>query len=251
MEKIIGRVLIQDSIRFVTPVQGLEDQLALVSGDFDNGFFKTGELVASKELKYIMPFESEKLIGIGKNYPSADEKPDEVISFFLMAKNALLPHNENLILSNRIGSLIPEGELGVVIGKTLKSASLKEAAKSILGYTICNDFSARDTNPPESNAAIRKSSDGLLPMGPYVFLTPELRDFEIKTYCNGELIQSGNTNKMIHKIPEMISYISDFITLNRFDVISTGTPGPKFEVKRGSSIRVVIEDIGILENKIV
>ncbi len=129
-----------------------------------------------------MPFQPGKLIGIGKNYPSVEEPPEKHISFFLMAENALLPHQESLVLSKRIGSLIPEGEVAVVIGKTLKNASLEEVKDAILGYTICNDFSARDTTPPESNAVIRKSSDGLLPMGPYLLLENSLRDFNISTY---------------------------------------------------------------------
>ncbi|WP_281492743.1 fumarylacetoacetate hydrolase family protein [Leptospira yasudae] len=191
------------------------------------------------------------MIGIGKNYPSPDEPEEKHINFFLMAKNALLPHKESLILSKRIGSLIPEGELAVVIGKTLKNASSEEAKEAIFGYTICNDFSARDTTPPESNAAIRKSSDGLLPMGPYLLLENSLRDFDIRTYCNEKLVQEGNTKSMLHKIPELISYISDFMTLHPFDVISTGTPGPKLKVERGSIIKVEIDGIGFLENKIV
>lgn len=239
-------------IVYVSPDISNQDKFELLSGDYINGFKKTGEFISSKDiLRYGLPFNAGKLIGIGKNYPSAEEPPEKHISFFLMAENALLAHKEELVLSKRIGSLIPEGEVAVVLGKTLKNASPEEAKAAILGYTICNDFSARDTTPPESNAVIRKSSDGLLPMGPYLLLDSYLRDFDIRTFCNGNLVQQGNTQQMIHKIPDLISYISDFMTLNPFDLISTGTPGPKLKVERGNVVRVEVDDIGYLENKIV
>ncbi|AOP33670.1 hypothetical protein A0128_07340 [Leptospira tipperaryensis] len=251
MVLLIGRVDLNGESVFISPDANDSEKFECLDGNFENGFRGTGRYISAKDVRFKIPFEPGKLIGIGKNYPSIDEPEEKHISFFLMANNALLPHRESLVLSKRIGSLIPEGELAVVIGKVLKNASLQDAENGILGYTICNDFSARDTTPPESNAAIRKSSDGLLPTGPYILLDNSLRDFDIKTYCNGNLVQQGNTNQMLHKIPDLISYISDFMTLYPFDIISTGTPGPKLKVERGNVIRVEVEDIGTLENKIV
>ena len=222
-----------------------------MDGDFIKGFSETGETISISDVTFSVPIEPGKIIGIGKNYPGENEKAVEFINFFLMGKNALLPHKEDLVLSKRIGSLIPEGELAVIIGRKLKNASWEEAANSILGFTICNDFSARDTNPPESNAAIRKSSDGLLPTGPYVLLQKEIVNFPIRTFLNGTLIQSGNSSEMIHKIPEIISYISEYMTLNPIDLIATGTPGPKIMVQRGDILTVEIDRIGTLTNRIV
>ncbi|PJZ58130.1 fumarylacetoacetate hydrolase family protein [Leptospira barantonii] len=251
MKSLIGRVSLNGESVFVSPDLSNPEKFERLIGDYEKGFQKTGDFLLSKDVRFQIPFEAGKLIGIGKNYPSADEPEEKHISFFLMASNAPLPHLEPLVLSKRIGSLIPEGEVAVVIGKKLKNASVEEAKASILGYTICNDFSARDTTPPESNAAIRKSSDGLLPMGPFILLENGLREFDIRTYCDGNLVQQGNTRQMIHKMPDLISYISDFMTLHPFDVISTGTPGPKLKVERGTTVKVEVEDIGYLENKIV
>jgi 5-oxopent-3-ene-1,2,5-tricarboxylate decarboxylase / 2-hydroxyhepta-2,4-diene-1,7-dioate isomerase len=248
---LVAKVIYNNENYYVTPSVLFAEKYEILAGDFINGFSVTGETVPISEVTFLVPIEPGKIIGIGKNYPGEDEKAEGFVNFFLMGKNALLPHKEDLVLPKRIGSLIPEGELAVIIGSKLKNASLEEAANSILGFTICNDFSARDTNPPESNAAIRKSSDGLLPTGPFILLQKVIDNFPIRTFLNGNLIQSGNSSEMIHKIPEIISYISEYMTLNPFDLISTGTPGPKIKVGRGDILTIEIDRIGSLTNRIV
>ena len=250
MEKLIGRALYQDRECFITPDETDENFVFLLTGDFDQGFVKQKQRIQVKDIKFDLPFKPGKLFGIGKNYPS-EETPNENINFFIMAHNALLAHASPLVLSRRIGSLIPEGELAVVISKTIKDVSPFEAQDAILGYTICNDYSAREINPADAPVAIKKSSDGLLPMGPYLLLDSSVREFEIRTFKNNELLQFGSTTGMFNKIPELISYISSFMTLNKFDLISTGTPGPKILAHRGDVVRVEIEGIGMLENAIV
>ena len=123
-----------------------------------------------------------------------------------MANNALLGHKEQLVLVKRIGAIIPEGEVTVVLSKKLKNATFEEAKESILGYTISIDFSARETDPINVPAAAKKSSDGLLPTGPFILLDSNLKDFAIKTFKNNELLQSGNTSQMLNSIPKLISY---------------------------------------------
>ena len=77
------------------------------------------------------------------------------------------------------------------------------------------------------------------------------KDFSIKTYKNNELLQDGNTSQMLNSIPELISYISSFMTLEKFDMIATGTPGPKVLAHRGDIIRVEVPSIGQLQTKIL
>lgn len=249
MINLIGRVWIKGGEHYVTPSNDNKQQLVLLSGNYESGFSLTSERVMINEVKFNIPFQAGKLFGIGKNYPSEGDIGSQM-SFFLMAHNALLPNLSTLYLSRRIGSVIPEGELGVVISKTTKDVSSEEALKSILGYTICNDFSAREVDLPEIPSAIKKSSDGLLPVGPFLFLNNQFRSFDIRTYKNELLVQSGSSSTMLNKIPDIISFISSFITLNRFDLITTGTPGPKALAYRGDTIKIEIDEIGLLETKI-
>ncbi len=251
MINLVGRVKVNDSVKFVTPCQENKDNLLEVIGDFESGFTETKTTFKCNEVAFLVPFTPNKILGIGKNYHSLDEESPKDISFFLMANNALLAHKEPLFLIERIGAIIPEGELTVVLSKKVRNVSAEEASKSIMGYTITNDFSARETDPISLPAAAKKSSDGLLPTGPFILLDSTLKDFSIKTFKNNELVQSGNTSQMVNSIAELISYISSFMTLEKFDMISTGTPGPKILAYRGDVIRVEVSSIGTLETTIV
>ena len=251
MINLVGRVKVNGSEMFVTPNQDNKEELIEIAGDFDNGFKKKQSTFKCNEVTFLVPFKPNKILGIGKNYYSPDEESPKNISFFLMANNALLGHKEPLVLAKRIGAIIPEGEVTVILSKTLRNATLKEARNSIMGYTISNDFSARETDPINIPAAAKKSSDGLLPTGPFILLESNLNDFSIKTFKNNELLQSGNTSQMLNSIPELISYISSFMTLEKFDMIATGTPGPKVLAHRGDVIRVEVHSIGELETTIL
>ena len=250
MINLVGRVSIGGTEKFVTPNQDNKDELFEIVGNFETGFKKTALIFKSSDVIFLVPFKPNKIIGIGKNYPHQEREPTSEISFFLMAQNALLGHKVPLILADRIGALIPEGEVAVVLSKTVKNINVNDAESAILGYTITNDFSARESSPSNLPAAAKKSSDGLLPMGSFILLESKLRDFQIKTYKNNELIQHGNTSQMLHSIPHLISYISSFMTLERFDIISTGTPSSKCLAHRGDNIRIEVESIGELETSI-
>lgn len=251
MINLVGRVRVNGAEKYVTPSQNNKDELIEINGDFDHGFRLMQKTYKYNEVVFLVPFKPNKILGIGKNYHSPDEEPLKDISFFLMASNALLGHKEPLALVQRIGAIIPEGEVSVVLSRTLKDATLEEARNSIMGYTISNDFSARETDPISVPAAAKKSSDGLLPTGPFILLESEIKDFSIRTFKNNELLQSGDTSQMLNSIPELISYISSFMTLERFDMIATGTPGPKVLAYRGDTIRVEVSSIGELETTIL
>ena len=248
MINLVGRVSIGGAEKFVTPNQDNKDELFEIVGNFEAGFKKTELIFKTSEVIFLVPFKPNKIIGIGKNYPHQESASE--ISFFLMAHNALLGHKVPLILSHRIGALIPEGEVAVILSKTVKNVTVNDAESAILGYTITNDFSARESSPSNLPAAAKKSSDGLLPMGSFILLESKLRDFQIKTYKNNELIQHGNTSQMLNSVPQLISYISSFMTLERFDIISTGTPHSQHLAYRGDNIRIEVESIGELETSI-
>jgi len=153
-----------------------------------------------------------------------------------------------------------EAELAVVIGKPGRAISREHAFEHVFGYTIVNDFTARDLQKQHRQWFLGKSLDGFCPMGPYLVTADEVdgRSLDVKCWVNGELRQDANTRDLIFDIPTLIATLSAGITLQPGDVIATGTPAgvgigfnpPRF-VQPGDVIRIEIEGLGVLENPVV
>src|SRR5579875_1132670 len=147
------------------------------------------------------------------------------------------------------------GELAVVISRQARRIARERASDYILGYTIANDVTVRDFITNTFRPPVRaKGFDTFLPLGPFVVSQDEagnVSNLQIKTLVNGEIRQEGNTRDMIHSIPELIEYITSFMTLEREDVILTGTPKGISKVGPGDRIQISIGNLGILENSVV
>lgn len=152
-----------------------------------------------------------------------------------------------------------EAELAVIIGKPGRGIKKADAFDHVFGYTIVNDFTARDLQKLHRQWFLGKSLDGFCPMGPYVTTADEVdaRSLDVKCWVNGELRQSANTSQLIFDIPTLIETISAGITLLPGDIIATGTPAgvgigftpPRF-VRSGDVIRIEIQGLGSLENAV-
>ena len=161
-----------------------------------------------------------------------------------------------------------ELELGIVIGKRAKAVSIDDALGVIAGYTIVNDVSAR-TVTFKKNRAERpwdefydwlngKWADGFCPMGPYVLTADEIEDvqnLDLKLTVNGEVRQNANTSQMIHTVAQIVSFLSNLMTVEPGDIIATGTPsGVGFPtgnfLKAGDKIEASIEKLGTLANSL-
>lgn len=154
-----------------------------------------------------------------------------------------------------------EGELAVIIGKVGRNIAPEEAYKHVWGYSIANDISARDLQENDVQWARAKGMDTFCPFGPVIVTRDEIanpHDLMLITELNGEQVQCANTALMIHKIPDLIAYISQAFTLEIGDLILTGTPAgvgkgmkpPRF-LQHGDVLRVSISGIGTLENRCV
>ena len=204
----------------------------------------------------------EKIICVGLNYQKhADEvKADYPKQPILFNKfnNALSAHQQAVTIPEMTERLDYEAELGVVIGKKASNVSEAEALDHVFGYCATNDLSARDLQKRTSQWMLGKTSDGLLPIGPYIVTKNEIDDpnnLKIQTKLNGKLVQDSNTSDMIFTVPEIISYISKYMTLQPGDLIITGTPEgviigqPKEEreyLKPADKVTVKIEKLGSL-----
>lgn len=162
--------------------------------------------------------------------------------------------------SEIVDSLDYEAELAVIIGKDAKNIREEDAEKYIFGYTILNDISARNIQKRHKQWYFGKSFDGFAPLGPYITTADEMPlpfSVSIKSYVNGELRQNSNTALMLFTIPQIISELSQGMTLKAGTIISTGTPAgvgmgfnpPRF-LHPGDEVRCEIEGIGTLINTI-
>lgn len=209
----------------------------------------------------------KKVICVGLNYKKHAEEskmpiPTSPILFNKFA-NALAASHESISLPNVAKQYDYEAELGVVIGKKAKNVSTADALNYVFGYCNANDLSARDLQFETSQWLLGKSLDQFCPIGPYVVTKDEIsnpNDLDIACYVNGIKKQDSSTKDMIFNVSEIISYVSKYMTLQPGDLILTGTPEgvmlgvPEDErewLKPGDEMQVVIEGLGVLENKLV
>jgi 2-keto-4-pentenoate hydratase/2-oxohepta-3-ene-1,7-dioic acid hydratase in catechol pathway len=155
-----------------------------------------------------------------------------------------------------------EAELVVVIGKRAHHVSEADALSYVLGYCNGNDVSARELQFMSSQWLLGKSLDTFLPLGPYLMTVDEAGDpqnWPVRCWFNGELRQNSNTADMIFPVAQLISFVSQYMTLEPGDIISTGTPEgviqgmpqPQAWMKPGDSMTVEVGPLGKLTNNLV
>jgi 2-keto-4-pentenoate hydratase/2-oxohepta-3-ene-1,7-dioic acid hydratase in catechol pathway len=154
-----------------------------------------------------------------------------------------------------------EAELAVVIGRLASRVSADDAYSCVLGYTILNDVSARDFQFKDGQWQRGKSCDTFAPMGPTIVTQDEIPDphkLRIRLRLNGRTLQDSRTDQLIFSVPDLISFVSESITLEPGDVIATGTPSgvgffrkPPIFLQDGDRMEVEVEGLGILVNSVV
>ena len=176
-------------------------------------------------------YKPEKIICVGMNYKSHIKEqdgrfPDKPV-LFCKANSCIIKNEENIIYPSEVKELDYEVELAVIIGQKMKNIPAEKVNDYIYGYTIINDVTASDIQKKEGQWFRAKSFDTFGPIGPRIVIRdqiPEPQNLCLKSYVNGELRQNSNTCEMIFKVFELISYISRSITLEKGDLIATGTP---------------------------
>jgi 2-keto-4-pentenoate hydratase/2-oxohepta-3-ene-1,7-dioic acid hydratase in catechol pathway len=195
-----------------------------------------------------------KIVAVGLNYRdhAAEMKMELPASpvLFLKPPSAIIYNNDAIVYPEQTKELHYEAELAVVIRDRIKNISEEDAAKHILGFTCANDVTARDLQRLDGQWARAKSFDTFCPLGPEIIsgLVPD--NLSVKLFLNGKLKQSSSTANLIFKVPFLVAYISRIMTLEPEDVILTGTPGGIGPMQIGDEVRVEIEGIGSLVNKI-
>lgn len=211
--------------------------------------------------------EPQKLICVGLNYRKHAEETGAPIPeypiLFNKFNNALTGHQSTVEIPKVTTRLDYEAELAIVIGRRAKHVSKEDALSYVFGYAAANDLSARDLQKRTAQWMLGKIGDGFAPLGPYLVTADEVgnpNELSIQTIVNGEMRQNSNTADMIFYCDEIVSYISQHMTLEPGDVILTGTPEgvviglPKEErvyLQSGDVVEVRIEKLGELRNVFV
>jgi 2-keto-4-pentenoate hydratase/2-oxohepta-3-ene-1,7-dioic acid hydratase in catechol pathway len=208
------------------------------------------------DLQILTPVQPSKIICVGLNYKDhakelGMEIPAEPV-FFLKPASSIIGHLGKIIYPGMSKHVDYEGELAVIIGKRCKNISQKDANNIIMGYTCFNDVTARDLQKKDVQWTRSKSFDTFAPVGPYI-ADPKLdvSKLAIKTRVNGEVRQDSNTDNLIFNVPYLIEFISSIMTLERGDIISTGTPAGVGELSAGDKVEVEIENVGLLKNTVI
>jgi len=214
----------------------------------------TGEIVPLANLQIDVPVAPSKLIAVGLNYADhiAEMKRTEIGAplIWFKAPSSLLAHQGVIEIAFPEHQTDFETELAIVIGSPTKNVSADHALDHVFGYTIGLDITDRDLQKQEKQFGRCKSFDSYTPIGPFVYAHADVRDASIRLWQNGELRQSTRTSRMIHPVAQIISFVSQSLTLLSGDVILTGTPAGVGPIQAGDQLEAEIDDWPRLRNTV-
>ena len=206
-----------------------------------------------------------KFVAIGLNYSDhaaeTGVKPPSEPIVFMKATSCIVGPNDDVIIPKNSKKTDWEVEIAFVVGKETKYISEKDAPNHIFGYCIVNDISEREFQIEKMGQWVKgKSADTFGPIGPYLVTTDEIANVQklnLSLNLNGQETQRGNTNKMIFNINFILSYLSNFMSLQPGDIVTTGTPPgvgmgkkPPLYLKSGDEMHLTIDHLGEQHQKV-
>lgn len=245
-----ARVAYTGAIHTATPVDN--DRLRLADG----------RVVGERDVVWLAPFEVGTVIALGLNYADHLKELSKELTItakdeplaFLKGPGSVVGHRGVMRRPAGVKFMHYECELAVVIGRPATQARRADAMRHVAGYTVCNDYAIRDylENWYRPNMRV-KNRDGGTVLGPWFVPAadvPDPHDLKLRTLVNGQQTQHGHTGDMVNDIPELIEYLSSFMTLQAGDVILTGTPDGVVNVDVGDEVVTEIDGIGRLVSTI-
>ena len=255
---------------------GTRLDVSAFGSDYDETFFGTEGIeklsqwleqhqdscpVVARDVRLGAPLaRPSKIVCVGLNYAKHAEEsgmapPEEPVLFF-KASSAITGPFDPIRIPKGSTKTDWEVELALVIGKKASYVSEKEALNHVAGYVLHNDVSERAFQLERSGQWVKgKSCDTFAPLGPFIATTEEIKDpnsLDLWLKLNGKLMQNSNTSDFIFNVQEVVSHISQFMTLLPGDIISTGTPfgvglglTPPRYLKEGDEVELGIEGLGI------
>jgi 2-keto-4-pentenoate hydratase/2-oxohepta-3-ene-1,7-dioic acid hydratase in catechol pathway len=223
-----------------------------IEGDIFGEFKVTKERFELSDIKLLAPCTPSKIVAVGINYSEhatemKHELPEDPV-LFIKPPTAIIGPEDKIIMPGMSKRVDYEAELGLVIGKQAKNIKPDEAFQYVLGATCFNDVTARDLQKKDGQWTRAKSFDTFAPMGPFIVTGVDYNNIDIELVLNGETKQKSNTSYFITRAHEIVSYISQIMTLNPGDVIATGTPSGVGPLSKGDVVEVRLQGVGILKN---
>lgn len=215
----------------------------------------TGDRWALPDVRLLSPILPSKVVAIGKNYADhvkemGGDAPPETPMIFLKPSTSVIGDGDVVRLPPSSAEVHYEGELAAVIGRPARNVAPDEALSYVLGYSCANDVTARDQQRADVQFTRAKGYDSFCPLGPWIETVLDPSALRLTTRVNGEVVQDGNTDQMIHGVAAQIAFMSGVMTLLPGDVVLTGTPAGVGPIKNGDTVSVEIEGIGTLTNPV-
>jgi 5-oxopent-3-ene-1,2,5-tricarboxylate decarboxylase/2-hydroxyhepta-2,4-diene-1,7-dioate isomerase len=215
-----------------------------------------GRVINADEAVHLPPVEPTKILACHLNYRSRVEefmtRLPPAPTYFHKPTTALNSHGGAVVRPGRCKYLNFEGEIAIVIGKTVRNVDREDAGSVIAGYTIANDYGLHDFRDTDAGSMLRvKGSDTLCPLGPGLVTDWSFASKQIRTLVNGQTVQQGNTDEMEWDMHYLVADLARTITLLPGDVILSGTPAGSRPVEPGDVVVVEVEGLGALTNAIV
>ena len=234
------------------------DELLLVRGGLLGRREPTGRRAALAEVQLLAPTRPSKVLAIGLNYrshlaaPAGAARPEPAQPEpFVKTPSSLIGSGDAIVLPPDAGPVDEEGEVVAVIGRRGRDIPEDRVDDYILGYTCGNDVSARHWQRDDLQWWRAKSSDTFTAVGPWIATDLDPERIGLRVRVNGDEVQAATTADLIHSIRCCVSYISRAMTLERGDLVFTGTPGETRQLAAGDRVEVAIEGVGVLSNPVV
>ncbi len=216
------------------------------------GAKRTGRRFERADVSLLAPAEPSKVLAVALNFRShagnaGAAKPE----LFAKLPSALIGDRAEIRVPDDARNLHYEGELVIVIGKRARDITVAQAPAHIFGVSAGNDVSERTWQFQDSQWLRAKASDGFAPVGPVLVSGLDYNDLLIETRLNGRLEQSESSRNLIHPVDKIVAYASRYFTLEPGDLIFSGTPGRTRAMKPGDTVKITVEGVGTLTNKVI
>ena len=231
------------------------DGVQPIEGDLFGSQKPAGAILPLSEVKLLFPVKAPKIFAVGLNYKShlGSRTPPAQPEIFYKPISSLQNPGDPIVTPPQSKNMHFEGEIVAVLGKRSSRISVDEARGAVLGVTCGNDVSERDWQAGAAKDLQwwrAKGSDTFAPLGPSVVTGLDYGNLLLTTRLNGQVVQRQYTSDLLFDIPTIVSFISQWVTLEPGDLIFTGTPGSTSKLNPGDVVEVEIEGIGVLRNPV-
>ena len=237
-------------------------ELVEIDGDIFTGFEMTATKHPLADVELLAPTDPTEIWMPGLNFANhlafaadvlgdLDPQVPQHPAPWIKARGSLTANGQSIVLPfDADGEIHYEGEAVAVIGKTCRRVTPSEAGAYIMGYTCGNDVSERTWQKNDWTFWRAKGSDTFAPVGPWIETDVDPQKLEMIVRLNGEEVQHGRTDEMLFTFTEVVSYISQQVTLHPGDLVFSGSTGVTTGLKDGDLVEVEIPGIGVLSNPV-